>query len=825
MRRLGALLVASALLFAAVTRAQEGEPEPTKPPPPTETKAPQAPPDYILTAKVVTYDSERDLYEATGDVKIVTTDGRTMTSDWALFNGTTRTGVASGNVVLVDAQNTVHAQFVAVDLRSTVTVAMNGTMDSPEPGFQVKGDVIERTGLDTYEIERGNFTSCRCPPENARKPWEIDAKDASVEVGGYATAHEAWFKVLGVRTLYVPWILYPVKTQKQTGFLIPVFSQTNRNGSEIFLPFYWALADNVNVTLTPEWVSRRGFMTSTTTEYVFGLEGKGRGGAAFLPNDRNVDNNSDTELFSSNRWAYWLRHQQPLMPGLQFGTDITQVSDNNLPFDFPYMLGTDIQHQRMLESSAWLTGAQDGLYANALLSANNDLQSPNDLDRDKFFLQRLPEIRAGTLQRWIFGLPVLGSFATRFTNFVQSATHRTALGEAPVNGQFFDFGEDARPDIGEPTATGVLGAHIDSNLDNFGNPEAKTHTEGDGIFEEGEPLADDGQRLDFYPKLTLPAQLGPIEALAEGGVRETLYLPNLENFASRTLYTFRADARAPFGRRFALGTLPLNHVIEPRIAFAAVFAPDQANKPLFIPEPTRIEPRLIDGDIRLVTEDPSDRVPDARLIQMQISNRLYGPGRDENEATRLYGDLTVGSGYDWVRNAFTRVFLAADLNPTQDISLLFDGGWDPDARHLQDLRVNVGYRFPTGDSIRLGYRFNRNPNPIFEGFLSRGDEFDASRSASSGKVDQINLSGYFAATKQLEFFADGFKSLETGTDGGRLGAVVSSECKCWDLLMQLEKVSRTNDTRFSFQFRLTGLGENTRQNAFDRRREQDRAIN
>jgi lipopolysaccharide assembly outer membrane protein LptD (OstA) len=826
MRRLGALLFASALLFAAVTRAQEGgEPEPTKPPPPTETKPPEAPPDYILTAKVVTYDSERDLYEAFEDVKIVTTDGRVLTSDWALFNGTTRTGVASGNVVIVDAQDTVHAQFVAVDLRSTVSVAMNGTMDNPAPGFQVRGDVIERTGVDTFEIERGNFTSCRCPPEDARRPWEIDTKDANVEIGGYATAHEAWFKVLGVPLLYTPWISYPVKTEKQTGFLMPTFSQTSRNGTEIFLPFFWAVQDNINVTLTPEWVSRRGFMTNAATEYVFGREDKGRGGFAILPSDRQVQENSDTELFSSNRWAYWLRHQQSLMPGVQLGTDITQVSDNNLPFDFPYMLGTDVQHQRMIESAGWITAAQDGLYANGLLSVNNDTQSPNDLDRDKFFLQRLPDIRAGTLQRQVFDLPVLGSFAARFTNFAQSATHRTALGEAPVNGQFFDFGTDGRPDIGEPTATGVLGAHIDSNLDDFNNPAAKTHTEGDGIFEEGEPLADDGQRLDFYPKLTLPAQFGFVEALAEGGVRETLWLPNLENFASRTMYTFRVDARAPFGQRFALGTLPLNHVIEPRIAFAAVFAPDQANKPLFIPEPTRIEPRLIDEDIRLVTEDPSDRVPDARLIQLQISNRLYGPGHTESESSRLYGDLTVGSGYDWVRNAFTRVFASADFNPTNDLSILLDGGWDPTQRHLEDLRASFGWRFLNGSSIRVGYRFNRDTNPIFEGFLSRGDEFDAERSGGSGKVNQLNLAGYLNATKNLEFFADGFYSIENGTDGGRLGGILSSNCHCWEMLMQLEKVSRTNDTRFSFQFRLTGLGEGNKNGSFERRRDQDRVIN
>ncbi|HTO05998.1 MAG TPA: LPS assembly protein LptD [Myxococcota bacterium] len=830
MRRLGALLIVSALVLAAAARAQEGEPQPTKPPPPTEpSPESQLPPvQFTLTAKVVTYDSERDLYEATGDVKIVQADGRILTADWVLFNGTTRTGVASGDVVIVDSQNSVRAQFMAVDMKSTVSVAVNASMDSPEPGVQVRGDTISRTGVDTYEIERGNFTTCRCPPDETHRPWEIEAKDADVEIPGYATARDAWFKAFGVPLLYAPYLVYPVKTERQTGFLVPDFAQTRRNGTEIFMPFFWAVRDNVNVMLTPEWVSRRGFMTTTITDYVFEDRGIGHGGAAFLPSDREVAT-SDTEIFSSNRWAYWLRHQQPIQPGLEFGTDINVISDNNFVFDFPLLLGTDMQHQRMLESAGWLTAAGNGLWGNAVVSVFNDLQSPNDLDRDGSFLQRVPDLRGGTLQRQVFGLPLFGSFAARFTNFMQFAGGATKFGKSPVNGQFFDFGADARPDVGEPTANGQFPTTHplpDSNRDDFGNPEATTTTEGDGKFEEGEPLADAGQRLDFYPKISIPLQFGFVDALTEGGMRETLYFPDRENFASRTIFTGRFDLRAPFGRSFALGTLPLSHVIEPRIAYAAVFAPsDQDSKPLFIPEPARLEPRLIDSDIRLVTEDPSDRVPDAQLLQLQISNRLYGPGRNESESSRLYGDLRIGSGYDWKQRGFTRVFASAELNPSTDLSILLDGGWNPQDKHLEDLRMNVGWRWDGGDSIRVGYRYNRNPGTIFEGFLGRGDEFDAART-SAGKINQVNIAGYLVATSWLEFFADGFSSLENhGASGGRIGTIVMSTCKCWDLLMQLEKVSRTNDTRFSFQFRLTGLGDNGRHNGFERRRNEDRAIN
>jgi len=820
MHRLGALVAASVFLIAAVAHAQDAEP--TKPPPPAE-PAPEVKlpaPDFVLSADVVTYDSERDLYEATGNVKVTQADGRVLTSDWLVFNGTTRTGVASGNVVIVEAQNTVRAQFVAVDLKSTVSVAMHGSMDNPLPGLAVRGDVIERTGVDTFQIERGTFTTCRCPPETTRRPWELETKDASVEVGGYAVAHDVWFKVLGVPVFYTPWLMYPVKTERQTGFLIPTYSQSSRNGSEIELPFFWAVSDNVNLLLTPGWISRRGFMTTAVTDYVAGEKTVGRGGFAVLPNDRNV-HDSSTDFFSDNRWAYWLRHQQPLDPGVQFGIDLNQISDNNTVFDFPRLLGPDMQHQRMVESSAWLGAARDGLYGSALLSVNNDLQNPNDLDRDGSFLQRLPDLRGASLQRGLFGSPFKAEIGTRFTNFVQFARHRTYFGEAPVNGQFFDFGADARPDIGEPIANGRLGFNVDSNRDDLNPPTATTsvtHTEGDGIFQEGEPLADSGQRLDFFPKLSLPAQIGIVELLGEAGVRETLYFPTFADSAGRTLFTTRADARTRFGRNFAIGTLPLSHVVEPRIAFAAVFAPNQTNNPLFIPEPARLEPRLIDGDIRLVTDDPSDRVPDQRLLQLQVANQLYGPGRAEGEPARRYGELDLGTGYDFRQQAFTRVFAEFVFNPSSELDVGLDGGWNPDAKHLEDLRASVSWHSPRGDHLGLSYRFNRNPNSVFEGFLGRGKEYDASGKPNS-KVNQLNLSAYFIATSNLELFADGFKSLEkNGSDGGRIGGLIISTCKCWDFMVDVEKVARTNDTRVSVQFRLSGLGESSRMNDLDKRR-------
>jgi hypothetical protein len=303
MRRFAALLAASAVWLAAgahPVRAQDAEP--TKPPPPAEALPP--PPEFTLTANVVDYDSERDLYEATGNVKIVQVDGRVLTADWVLFNGSTRTGVASGDVVVSGAQNTVRAQFVAVDLRSDVSVALRGAMDNPVPGFIVNGEVIERTGVDTFEIERGNFTTCRCPPEDERRPFAWVSLDPGDD-DPVRSAKGPMVQVLDVPVLYVPG--HVPEVERQSGF--PVRRSRSRAATAPESPaVLLGAAQEIN-DATPGG-SAGGAYRATQLEMRERRAGVSKGGG-FRLLARKVPT-APTTFGGDNRWAYWLRHRGAL---------------------------------------------------------------------------------------------------------------------------------------------------------------------------------------------------------------------------------------------------------------------------------------------------------------------------------------------------------------------------------------------------------------------------------------------------------------------------------------------------------------------------------
>ena len=128
------------------------------------------------------------------------------------------------------------------------------------------------------------------------------------------------------------------------------------------------------------FLSKRGFKGGIETEYVFGEEGWGEGGASGIRSDDEVEDNPTTEVYSENRWAYWLRHEQPLAPGIRLGTDVNRVSDNNYPLDFDD-LQDEARSARFLESNGWSSYARGASYAGLTLDYVDDLQSPDDRRR------------------------------------------------------------------------------------------------------------------------------------------------------------------------------------------------------------------------------------------------------------------------------------------------------------------------------------------------------------------------------------------------------------------------------------------------------------
>jgi LPS-assembly protein len=228
---------------------------------------------FELTADSVEYEQKRNLYIARGNVRI-TAKGSELSADWMVFNHEIGRGAATGNVVFSSSDNVLRARFVEFNIDTQRGILFGAAFDSEKDQFQMRGEEIIKHGDDSYSFERGTFSTCECPDPDERDPWRIKAGSAKLEVGGYGTARNTTFEILGVPVVWLPWMIYPLKTERESGLLFPLFDYSGRNGAELGLPIFWAAHESVNVIATPGWMSKRGPTADLAVEYVFGERSK-----------------------------------------------------------------------------------------------------------------------------------------------------------------------------------------------------------------------------------------------------------------------------------------------------------------------------------------------------------------------------------------------------------------------------------------------------------------------------------------------------------------------------------------------------------------------
>jgi LPS-assembly protein len=343
-----------------------------------------------VTADTLEYERARDVYVARGNVRLIQ-EGKTLSADWISFSRRGGRGVASGNVIFSNGADTIFSSFVEFNLTTLQGILLRARFDASENRFRMEGEEIVKTGDRTYTFEDGRFTTCRCPDDDT-DPWEIRAASADLEVEGYAVARNTTMNILGVPILWMPWMLYPVKTERDSGFLFPEFGYRNRTGYEVGLPFFWAVAPNVNLTLTPNWLSKRGVKGEVEAEYLVGEHSSGEIFASFIHDD-DIEPNTVEYPYDQERWIAKGQQDFHLPLGLRLKSEFEVVSDNAYPSDFrdlPYS-----RFDRFLTSNASLTKhfGESGAYGFvAAVHHADDMQNPDDQDRDDYLLQRLPNV-------------------------------------------------------------------------------------------------------------------------------------------------------------------------------------------------------------------------------------------------------------------------------------------------------------------------------------------------------------------------------------------------------------------------------------------------
>ncbi|BAO87317.1 LPS-assembly protein LptD [Caballeronia cordobensis] len=296
----------------------------------------QQPSTFLLSDKA-TGTSDEDM-AAKGAAEI----RRTVTvikGDALHYDQDTDMADAFGNVRLINNG----VSFIGPEAHLKVE-ANEGFMTNPKYHFNLTGGSGSAERIDMIDNERtrvdhGTYTACQCESDPA---WYIKGTSFDFDTGADdGIAHNGVLFFQGVPVFASPWLSFPLTSGRRSGLLPPTFSVSSTTGVELTVPYYFNIAPNRDLTITPRIMTRRGVLMEGNYRYLSPTY-SGSLDVNYLPNDRETH---------TNRYAIFWQHRQNFGGGFGGYVNYNKVSDDQYPEDLgnasnQFLNGTQLLYQQ-----------------------------------------------------------------------------------------------------------------------------------------------------------------------------------------------------------------------------------------------------------------------------------------------------------------------------------------------------------------------------------------------------------------------------------------------------------------------------------------------
>ncbi len=496
-----------------------------------------------------------------GDV-VITRDNQRLSADTASYNKKDEFFTAQGNVEIT--QPGVTFQGLTANYQTT---SREGSLEhssyhlpatATQTPVQGKADKLQfKPGLIT--MREPTFSSC---PANA-EDWVIKASEMELYTEeGYGDGKHVIVYFKGIPFIYSPYIQFPLNDKRKSGLLLPEIAFTSKNGADFSVPYYWNIAPDMDATITPRILSKRGMMMGSQFRYL-GENQYAELYGEYL-NDRHPNENREPEEIavrgndiSENRGAISLLHDAK--PGRRWNShiDYNYVSDNYYIDDFGNNLKNRSVNHLLREGRI--------SYANSFLNFIGKVQGYQELKQNVNTYSRLPQFLLSAYNKFQpAGISLGAGFSSEAVMFAKNWEYNKAADE----GQRYNI----RPYIDLPFARhyGFIKPKISLDMLQYNLSQTRTA----------------GAETDF----------------------------------NRTLPIFSLDSGLFFEKDITLFNTKMQQTLEPRLFYLYIPHEDQNNQPLF---DTSLNHFTFSQLFRENRFSGSDRLGDANQMSYALTSRFF----------------------------------------------------------------------------------------------------------------------------------------------------------------------------------------------------------
>lgn len=176
-----------------------------------------------LTAEAVRYDRNGEILTISGPITVIEPTGAVLLANQAELSQDLQNGILRSARLILDEQ------------------------------LQLAANEIARVGDRYTRLDRVVASSCEVCANNPVPLWEVRAaRVIHDELERQLFFESAQFRVAGVPVFYLPRFRLPDPSlRRATGFLFPQFPTSSNLGTGLKVPYFIALGDHADVTLTP----------------------------------------------------------------------------------------------------------------------------------------------------------------------------------------------------------------------------------------------------------------------------------------------------------------------------------------------------------------------------------------------------------------------------------------------------------------------------------------------------------------------------------------------------------------------------------------------
>ncbi len=277
--------------------------------------------DYIeVEADESYWHEKKQLTILQGDTKI-TRGNETIKSELTNYLQNENRARLSGNVQYNADGIEVNAPYAEYDTKEARTDFISPKYKYSSLNITGKARYGVRLKNKKMFLKNSTYTTC----DLINPDWNLISKTTELDFEkGVGSGKDVFVTVKGIPVFYTPYMRFSLDEQRKTGFLVPEWSGSWAKGPDVFTPFYWNIASNMDMLIQPSYIQDRGSRIETTFRYLK----KEFDGAMY------ISYLGDDSEYVDDRYKILVDHKHRVNPNLLINTHYEKISDKDYYNDF-----------------------------------------------------------------------------------------------------------------------------------------------------------------------------------------------------------------------------------------------------------------------------------------------------------------------------------------------------------------------------------------------------------------------------------------------------------------------------------------------------------